>query len=271
MIFEKGNEARTNMIPMTKPAGVGRSHLRSCALLSLFTAIALAGCSGVPQTQVSLSDPGETPYDQRLIGFWQMSFVAEDGDRGEDTKRKETEAWIGAFHLQIWPREHGVLSVLGVQAEALSDTPVSWIQADAHASEIDGGIYYNLKLRAVDRQFYSVIGEAGRRFQHDLKEPHIILQVKLSDEGNLFLHFMNPFVIANLIEEGRISGRDLSCGEHCFFLAVDSSRQELIGLIRELGPGEFFAPIGFGPFHRGKADTERVRIQEFYENWRLKK
>ncbi len=259
------------MIALIERAGKERRCLMSCVLLSLLTTFALVGCTGVPQTKVSLSEPGETPYDERLIGFWQMNYRFEHSGRDEDGDGDEIKHSIGARHLQVSPREDGLLSVLGVRAKALADEPISWIQADAHASEIDGVIYYNLKLRSVDRQFYSVSEYErlpGIRYVQDLEQLYIILRVNLSDEGKLFIHFMNPYVLARLIEQDQISGRRSSCGQTCSFSVLYASRDELVVLIRELGSEQLFMPIGFGPFHRVKADTKRSTIEEFYQNWK---
>jgi hypothetical protein len=208
-----------------------------------------------------------------MNGFWQMFFVVGRADQGEENNDEEIKdaIAIGSLHLQIWPRENGLLSVLGIRSSAPNDDkPVSWVQADAHASEIDGEVYYNLKLRAVDRDFYSISEHedfAGFRFDQEIEQRFIILRANLSDEDKLFLHFMNPYVLRDLIKKGRISGLSADCSEGCgSFSVVDASRDELVGLIRELGSERLFIATGLGPFHRAEIDAKPLMLNE-YLNW----
>lgn len=199
--------------------------LRSC-LWFLALALSLAACSGPPESRVTLSEPGAAAYDERLVGNW---YSAEKG---------------GGWYLHIAPRkEAATLEVIGIGFGYKDDDPVRWIKAIAHASELDGRTYYNVKRIAGTGDDYTAEGE---------RPGFIILRTEFSEDGTLTLCFMDERIIRNLIKEGRAKGRAVKGddkGEEVPYRVLDISRPELIALIRKVTPEKLFR-CDVGPFRR---------------------
>ncbi len=197
--------------------------LRSC-LWFLALALSLAACSGLPESRVALSEPGEAAYDERLPGNWYFA-----NDRG-------------AVYLHIAPRkEAATLEVIGIRVGYKDDDPVRWIRAIAHASAIDGKTYYNVRRVAGAGFDYTAEGE---------RPGFIILRTEFSEDGTLTLWFMDEDIVRNLIKEGR--GRKVAGdykGEKVPYRVLDMSRPELIALIRKVTPEKLFR-CDVGPFRR---------------------
>ncbi len=210
--------------------------MRTAFLIYLLTALGLSACVGVPQSRSALSEPGEAPYEERLVGFWALVGAGESG----------------TFYLQITSGGTGLLRVLfavfGIEADGKSETRVLWVRATAHASEINGETYYNVKPTAAELSPL----EYEWPVQDEEQQGFMIMQAELSDDDKLYLHFMNPAIVRELIEEGRVAGREVDCGKGnpCSYNLLQVSRPELIALIKEVSPENLFVPLGVGPFPR---------------------
>ncbi len=197
--------------------------LRSCLCFPALV-LSLAACGGPPESRVALSEPGAAAYDARLPGNWYFA-----NDRG-------------AVYLQIAPRkEAATLEVIGIRVGYKDDDPVRWIRAIAHASELDGKTYYNVRRVAGAGDDYTAEGE---------RLSFIILRTEFSEDGTLTLCFINNSIIKNFVKEGR--GREAEGnykGEKVPYQVLQMSRPELIALIREVTPEKLFRREE-GSFHR---------------------
>ncbi|MEE8275053.1 MAG: hypothetical protein V3R88_10335 [Alphaproteobacteria bacterium] len=191
------------------------------AFAALLVGLALSACFGPPESVVALSEPGETAYDARLLGDWHYM----EGD---------TEG----FRLHIAPgEEDGVLDIVGVMLDWNTSDPVRWLRATAHASEIDGRTYYNVKRLA----------GVGDDYSADEPPGFAIMRTEIGDDGSLSLRFMDLDFMAKLVDKGRLKGRIIeghSKGDDPTYLMLDVSRQELIALIREFPSEKLFGDPG---------------------------
>lgn len=178
--------------------------------------LTLSACGGPPESTVALSEPGETAYDERLVGDW---YSIEEG---------------GAWHLRIAPgKDRASLDITGFGVGWSGRNPVRWIRATAHMSEIDGETYYNVKRLA----------RIGDDYTADEPPGFIIVRAAPTDEGSFSLRFMDTRLLDDLIGDGRVKGRRVEgrCKEDDVeYIMLDHSRPELIALIRELPTGKLF-------------------------------
>ena len=115
---------------------------RPAPLIFLLAGLALSACAVPPELPVALSEPGETAYDTRGVGIW----YATDGEM--------------AHYLHIAPvKETAYLNVVGIDTSFGGAYSVNWLRARAHASEIDGQTYYNVKRVAGAGFDYTAEGE----------------------------------------------------------------------------------------------------------------
>ncbi len=190
---------------------------RPAPLIFLLAGLALPACEAPPESPVALSEPGETAYDERLVGIW----YATDG------------ATALYLHIIAPVKETVFLYVVAISAFAAD---VQWLKAFAYASEIDGQTYYNVKRVAGGAEDYTAPGESPGFF---------IVRADVTEEDTLTLRFMNTGVLKGLLKEGRARGRvvkikhksKIVVKEH---LILDLSRPELIALIREVTPAKLF-------------------------------
>ena len=185
-------------------------------LIFLLAGLALPACEAPPESPVALSEPGETAYDERGVGIWYWT----DGKT--------------AWYLHIAPqKETASLDVVAIAAAAKENDPVRWLKATAHASEIDGETFYNVKRVAGTGFDYTAPGESPG---------FIIVRADVSEEDTLTLRFMNTGVLRRLVKEGRVRGRKFKGNGHGWagYLILDLSRPELIALIREVTPEKLF-------------------------------
>lgn len=191
------------------------------AIATLLVGLALSACEGPPESAVALSEPGETPYDKRLLGDW---YYLEGDNLG--------------FRLHIGSGEDGdILDVVGVIMGWGSPDPVRWIRATAHASEVDGRTYYNVKRLA----------GVGDDYTGDEPPGFIIMRAEPGDDGTLSLQIMNDTLLGRLDREGRLKARDVKGrykDEDVSYTLLDVSRPELIALIREFPPEKLFGDPG---------------------------
>ncbi|MCH8197490.1 MAG: hypothetical protein IH904_05355 [Proteobacteria bacterium] len=134
------------------------------ALVFLLVGLTLSACSGPPESRVALSEPGETAYDERLVGIW-YSISRTLAIYLHISRRKET----------------AYLDVVGFAAVYKKADPVRWLRARAHASEIDGETYYNVKRVAGAGFDYTAPGESPG---------FIIARADVSEQDTLSLRFM---------------------------------------------------------------------------------
>jgi hypothetical protein len=206
-------------------------------LLVLFLGIALSGCVAPPESRNALSEPGEVMIDKRLAGTWHANIEGE-----------------GGFYLHMTRRNVRSLRIVGTWFD---DRDVDWIQATAHASEIDGRMYYNVKRVPAKGGDYTAEGE---------ERGFILLRAELTAEDTLFLRSMNGSLLKNLIGSRRVSGRKVSCDDYCSYLVLDSSRAELLALIQEQTPERLF-PVAVGPFRRLKPNWDEMHWKNTLDSW----
>ncbi len=222
-------------------AGDGKMR-RPAALVFFLAGLALAACSAPPESRVALSEPGETAYDQRLAGIWYWT----DGE--------------GAWYLHISPRkETALLDVVGIGAVFKESDPVRWLRATAHASEIDGVTYYNVKRVAGAGFDYTAPGESPG---------FIVVRADITGQDALSLSFMRSPMhwpppgdsLKDSENKGRVRGREVK-GRHgdeeVPYLVLDLSRPELVALIRQATPAKIFKEAVC--FHRVKAEKEKAK------------
>ena len=203
---------------------------RPAALIFLLAGLALSACGGPPESPVALSEPGETAYDERLVGIW----YATDGQE--------------AIYLHISPRkETAYLDVVGMAVFKKGD-PVRWLRARAHASEIDGQTYYNVQRFAGAGFDYTAPGESPG---------FIIVRADVSQEDTLILRFVGW---PDSVKKGRVRGRKVEGkykDEKVPYRMLDLSRPELIALIREVTPAKLVEqPIRF---RRLRPEAEKAK------------
>lgn len=211
---------------------------RPAALVFFLTGLALAACSGPPESRVALSEPGETAYDQRLAGIWYWT----DGE--------------GAWYLHISPRkETALLDVVGIGAVFTESDPVRWLRATAHASEIDGVTYYNVKRVAGAGADYTAPGESPG---------FIVVRADITGQDVLSLSFMRwsppGDSLKDSVNKGRVRGREVKGrhgNEEVPYLVLDLSRPELVAFIREATPAKTFKELV--RFHRVKPEKEKAK------------
>ena len=218
------------------------------ALVFLLVGLTLSACGGPPESRVALSEPGETPYDERLVGIWYAI------DKNTDT-----------FYLHISPRkETAYLDVVGIFAGFGESDPVRWIRATAHASKIDGRTYYNVQRVAGAGVDYTAPGE-GPGF--------IVVRADVTGQDAFSLSFMSwpgdgnlisDYPLRDSIKKGRVRGREVEGkykDEKVPYLMLDLSRPELVELIREVTPERLFEEFlkkGMR-FRRLKPEAEKAK------------
>ncbi len=191
------------------------------AFAALLVGLALSACGGPPESAAALSEPGETAYDARLLGDWYYM-------EGDD----------GGWRIHIGrSADKDVLDIVGTFVIWDDANPVRWIRATAHASEIDGRIYYNVKR----------VAGVGDDYTADEPPGFIILRAEPGDDGSLSLQFMDDGLLENLVKEGRLKARRVEGRYEDIdvpYLMLDVSRPDLIALIRESPPEELFGDPG---------------------------
>ncbi len=210
---------------------------RAAPLIFLLAGLALSACGGPPESPVALSEPGETAYDERLVGIWYA------------IKGKE------AVYLHISPRkETAYLDVVGILAVFRERDPVRWIRATAYASKIDGRTYYNVQRVAGAGVDYTAPGESPG---------FIIVRADVTEEDTLSLRFMGGLSDSSLrdsLKKGRVRGREVEGkykDEKVPYLMLDLSRPELVELIREVTPERLFKEVM--RFRRLKPEAEKAK------------
>ena len=212
---------------------------RPAPLIFLLAGLALPACEAPPESPVALSEPGETAYDERLVGIW----YATAGEM--------------VLYLHIAPHKETVsLNVVGIGVFPM----VEWHLAAAYASEIDGQTYYNVKRFAGFGEDYTAPGESPG---------FIIVRADVTEEDTLILRFMDPRVLDRLVKKGRARGRVVEIKHKSIHLAkeyliLDLSRPELIALIREVTPEKLFKEttrLGWweGRFRRFRPHAEKAK------------
>ncbi len=188
---------------------------------ALLVGLSLSACFGPPESTVALSEPGETAYDARLLGDWY--YIERDNE---------------GLRLHIAPgEEDGVLDIVGVMLDWNTSDPVRWLRATAHASEIDGRTYYNVKR----------VAGVGDDYSADEPPGFVIMRTEIGDDGSLSLRFMDLDFMAKLVDKGRLKGRTIeghSKGDDPTYLMLDVSRRDLVALIREFPPEKLFDDPG---------------------------
>lgn len=223
-------------------------------VIYVFSLLLLAGCVGVPQSQSPLSPPGEADADPRLTGFW----IGVLGGSGPEAVLAQ---------IEIAPRDDGLISVVALWSEAGASPGreadwVQWVGAVAHASDLDGRTYYNLRLVSGNKK---ILADAEAA-QDEEPPSYVILQAEVDAEDRLYLRLMSPQTVSRMVKDGTLKGRAVSCGDYCGFHRLELSQAELVALIRQTAPEELFAPA-LGPFQRLDAGTPVIDFEGWLEGW----
>jgi hypothetical protein len=201
--------------------------MRKATVIGLLLGLALTACNPLPRVTTPLSAPDPTLFDKRMSGTWFSSVdylqqaIASDGWRsGYDLFQLAPSRDVPSFDI-------GALAVWRAGSRSVTS-----VNGTAFASRIDGETYYNVHLA----------GEANDSF--------LIVGVRMAGDSTVFLEFMDPSLVKKLADQHRINIRSDHDGAYQSELPViDASREELIALIREIGPDTLFSEIR-GPFYR---------------------
>ena len=123
-----------------------------------------------------------------------------------------------------------------------------WFRATAHASEVDGQTYYNVKRVSGTGDDYTAPEESPG---------FIIIRADLTDEDSLILRSMDTGVFGKLV---KVPGRKVEGkyrDEKVSYRIMDLSRPELVDMIRVFPPAEFYSEER--PFRRLKPDAEKAK------------
>lgn len=244
------------------------ARLGRCQVFLLIAITVASGCSGAPQTVTGLPAASEMPIDERFIGFWQMNFSAANGSEP-----------IGTFHIQLWPIEEHRMAILA-QYSPLREQDPEWLRAEAYASSVNGQVYYSLQLIAGNSWYYctlvdcaeTVIRDDGsKQGEREQGTRFVLMRAELTDKDDkdqLFLHFMNPLIVKDLAEAGRVKARWSSgCGEWCHLHILDLSQEELLSLVQRADSEQLFFSRGIGPFNRVGEGVEWIDEEALNEMW----
>ena len=180
-------------------------------------ALALSACGGPVESRVALSEPGSAVYDSRILGDWYA------------TEKDFT------WHLSIEAREDSaVLDIVGTGLGYPDGRPVRWLTLAAHASIVDGQLYYNVQRTAGVGDDYGA---------SDMPPGFIITRANLVDDEQLEICFLDESRLNALIENGALEGRDVEGeygGEEVPYVLIEASRERLVALIRGTPPGDLF-------------------------------
>lgn len=140
------------------------------------------------ESNAALSDPGETPYDERLIGVW-IGGTDVDGS--------------GIWTLRIAPaKTAGRLDIL---ISVLTEEPAPrWLLATAHASEVAGASFLNVRRVAGYGDDYTIF-EAGtcRFLQPDQAPGYVLVRWRMPDDDSLQLYLMGQEPAGNDLQATR--------------------------------------------------------------------
>ena len=192
---------------------------RGAGALLCLAALGLAGCFTPPESTVALSEPGGTPYDERLIGEW---FARYDG---------------GETYLSIEPTaEPALLEGYAMSVSPDRRPPVRWIIATIHASSLDGRIYYNIRRTAGVGDDYGTTAEPPHNIIVDVEFP--------PGRDTMRLCFMSTNAIrAGIADLPRMSLRTVKSEYHGAgfeYRVLEGPRDGLAALIRKAAPGQLF-------------------------------
>jgi hypothetical protein len=227
--------------------------------------IVLAGCAHPTYFAEPLSAPGQAAYDQRLIGTWVSAL--EDGGTIvlaiEDRAAEGQEPFLSVAAL-----------VAGIESAEEADARILLFERVAHASEVDGEVYYNIRTTGTDGLFAVMDSQGTRSPSPDevdwfvtpdyADREYWIARADLGQDGALNLRFISAEHWKNAADRGAeladfVSGlgggfatQSESCGEYCSRSRVTVSPGTLAGIIRDY-PAETVFNLTAGPFLR--ADT----------------
>ena len=185
--------------------------------LACLAALALGACGGPVESRVALSEPGSAAFDPRILGRW----YATDNEF--------------TWHLDIEAREDGaVLDIVSAGLGYSKRRSVRWLTLTAHASVVDGGLYYNVQRTAGAGDDYGV---------PDTPPGYIVTRANLVDDDSLEICFLDESWLNALIENGALEGREVEGdyhGEDVPYLLIEAPRDRLVALIRETPPDDLF-------------------------------
>jgi tetratricopeptide (TPR) repeat protein len=214
--------------------------VRAGAFAVLFVCVLAAGCTPPIESRVALSDPGDFPLDERLVGTWSAS--------------NQISEW-GHWYVRITPGEKPeTLSVLLTVVDA--EAKPHWFYAAAHPSEVAGAHFLNFRRLAGYGDDYTLFEPDTCRLALPDQEPgYIIARWELPDDDTLQLRFIGPDPsqtgterwygeLEKLIDEYGLVIRDVPA-ERPAILAdsrpvLDASRDALLNLIIEETPNSLY-------------------------------
>lgn len=193
-----------------------RQSLHKISVIT-WLASALAACGDAPpEFSATISDAGETAYDQQLNGIW----YSDDG-----------------HFLVIMPLDaHNIAAAYIIPLPPDNDhkMTVLWYNVVAYPSELDGKIYFNVgRLPGVGNDYT----EPG------LAPGAMIMRAELTTDDHLALRGTDANELFERFKDGRLEGYKVSEREGMKpgYLWINITRAGLRALIREIPDEELFS------------------------------
>lgn len=186
----------------------------------------LVACTPV-DFSTSLSEPGEVPYDPRVVGIWQTTIQRDATFRWSTD---DDSLGSGTYHLHIRPDNDGQLKIT-VIAYGEGEDYVYWLIAAAHVSKVNEKIYYNVRR----------VPGRGNDYTGEGRSPgYMIWRAEIDAEDQLFLRTLNVAFYADPEAEawiGSVEREHVECPNAeslCDkgYAWIDITRDELRQLIR---------------------------------------
>lgn len=184
--------------------------------------VVLAGCGSPASFSAPLSEPDETPFDDRVLGTW-GTIYGKSGEEGASVLlvvARRGDALRAAYMVSILdPWEFGGNS--------------GWYEWEVHPSEIDGTLYFNARMRLMAAADSGMSGELFRAFAVD---PSYLERVPVYQIARVEMLSDDRMALAGL-RQTEISGRglpriEMPCGEGCpdeyFFEVTSEQLREIV-------------------------------------------
>jgi hypothetical protein len=224
-------------LPRNDGGMIGSPALRTrLARAALALAVALAACGGHVELDSPLSAVGH-PYDPRLVGDWYAAGEVPPASQDEDK----------IFLLRIRPSETpAVLSARYVEVETKNSVKSLFeIPMSAHASELDGRVYYNVRVLPSGADATS--------------EPlgYMLVYPEFNHDGSMSILFLANPTLKRLVEEGWIAaggGKKSDGAAKRQNLRLSLSSAELADLIRRTPHEDLFGPTWYETLREFRRD-----------------
>lgn len=204
-------------------------------MIVLLFLLAVVGCEGPAVFTSPLSEPGQVPYDKRLIGTWYWW-------------DPEEEMSALPMYFSIRPRDEHQLIGLSIVTDSSEKQLKSSVYAlTLHPSTVSEDIYYNVSWSYRQTLSYQKDGilklEQSKSLdmdQPDLPLVYLTAKIELVDENWAIVHFLGNKSPKNLMGWEALK-RMTKMGEETVF---DVSTGELRSFIGAAKPTQVFSSTG---------------------------